>query len=249
MQNNAQLLWNYFQPLGWTLNAVAAMAGNMEKESTLSPGIWGDLEPWGDPEYKGYGLVQWTPYTRITNWLSEHGYELTDGNAQCAKIVEEMEHPEIEVTWIETSSYPISFKEFAFSNKDPGWLAMAFLANYERPADPNQPDRAERAQKWYTYLASGFVYVPGLTQQGWRGASIITVITHSTCQGTDSLTVLAMPMVDGMKSLGKSLQTSPLATRTLGGILGSREVSPMVVRQSWGLSYVFIIAMKMAVGM
>lgn len=170
MQNNAQLLWNYFQPLGWTLNAVAAMAGNMEKESTLSPGIWGDLEPWGDPEYKGYGLVQWTPYTRITNWLTEHGYKLTDGNAQCEKLVEEMEHPEIEVTWIETSSYPISFKEFAFSNKDPGWLAMAFLANYERPADPNQPDRAERARKWYTYLASGFVYVPRLDTAGMEGS-------------------------------------------------------------------------------
>lgn len=170
MKNNATLVWQYFQPLGWTLNAVAGMLGNMEKESSINPGIWGNLDPSGPPDETGYGLVQWTPYTRITTWLSSHGYAIDDGNGQCAKLQEEMEHPEIEVTWIETESYPLSFREFAFSTQDPGYLAMAFLRNYERPYDPDQPDRAERAQKWYTYLASGFIYKPRLDSAGIEGS-------------------------------------------------------------------------------
>lgn len=169
-KNNAQLFWNYFQPLGWSLNAVAAMLGNIEKESTINPGIWGDLNPDGDPAETGYGLVQWTPYTRITNWLTSHGYALDSGDGQCAKIQEEMAHPEIEDTWIETSGYEISFQDFSRSTRDVSWLAMAFLNNYERPADPDQPDRAELAQKWYTYLASGFIYHPRLDTTGMEGS-------------------------------------------------------------------------------
>ena len=55
MQNNAVLLWSYFKAQGWTLNAVAAMLGNMQSESTINPGIWEGL----DPFVGGYGLVQW----------------------------------------------------------------------------------------------------------------------------------------------------------------------------------------------
>lgn len=170
MQNNATLVWQYFQPKGWTLNAIAAMLGNMEKESTINPGIWGNLDPGGTPEDTGYGLVQWTPYTRITQWLTNHGYKLDSGDGQCAKLVEEMTSPNLEVTWIETDAYPISFREFAYSDRDVSWLAMAFLANYERPADPDQPDRATLAQKWYTFLSSGFIFKPRLTTDGMGGS-------------------------------------------------------------------------------
>lgn len=170
MQNNAALVWQYFQPRGWTLNAVAAMLGNMEKESTINPGIWGDLNPSGAPDDTGYGLVQWTPYTRITNWMASHGFAIDDGGGQCQKLLEEMEHPEIETTWIETDSYPISFAEFSRSTQDVSYLAMAFLRNYERPADPDQPDRAVLAQKWYTYLSVGFIYRPRLTDEGIQGS-------------------------------------------------------------------------------
>lgn len=170
MKNNAELVRNYFLPLGWTLNAIAGMLGNMEKESTINPGIWGNLDPSGDPDDTGYGLVQWTPYTRITTWLSSHGYSEGSGPGECAKLQEEMSDPSIEVTWIETDEYPFTFAEFSRSTQDPGYLAMAFLANYERPADPNQPDRAQLAQKWYTYLSNGFIYVPRLTDEGMEGS-------------------------------------------------------------------------------
>lgn len=170
MENNALLIWNYFQPLGWTLNAVAAMLGNMEKESTINPGIWGNLEPGGDPTDKGYGLVQWTPYTRITDWLTAKGYELGSGPGECAKLQEEMLHPEIENTWHQESGYMATLADFAHSTAEVSYLAMAFLACYERPADPHQPDRATLAQKWYTFLSAGFIYSPRLTDAGMQGS-------------------------------------------------------------------------------
>lgn len=43
--------------------------------------------------------------------------------------------------WIATSQYNYSFSEFTQSTDTPYNLALAFLANYERPADPNQPKR------------------------------------------------------------------------------------------------------------
>ena len=70
MQNNAVLLWSYFKAQGWTLNAVAAMLGNMQSESTINPGIWEGL----DPFVGGYGLVQWTPYTKYSDWAGS-GWE------------------------------------------------------------------------------------------------------------------------------------------------------------------------------
>ena len=38
-QHNASKVYYYFQPLGWTMNAIAAMVGNMQLESWLSPGL------------------------------------------------------------------------------------------------------------------------------------------------------------------------------------------------------------------
>lgn len=169
MRNNALLLWNYFRPLGWSLEAVSAMAGNMEVESNINPGIWGNLEPWGDASEKGYGLVQWTPYTRITGWLSKNGYELGDGNAECAKIQEELEHPEIEQTWYPRGGYTMSFREFSVSTRSPSYLADVFLKCYENPADPDQPIRGELAEKWYEYLKGGPVFVPRLNDDGIEG--------------------------------------------------------------------------------
>ena len=43
--------------------------------------------------------------------------------------------------WIPTSQYNYSFSDFTHSTDTPYNLAMAFIVNYERPADPNQPTR------------------------------------------------------------------------------------------------------------
>ena len=168
MENNARLVWNYFGSLGWTLNAVAGMLGNMQRESTINPGIWQNLDP-SQPSVLGYGLVGWTPGTRITNWLTSHGYELTSGEGQCAKIKEEWQHPEIEVVWITTDEYPETFNEFVSSHESPEYLASCFLYNYERAGVAAEDERRKNARKWYNFLSSSQIYVPRLDSDGIEG--------------------------------------------------------------------------------
>ena len=168
MENNARLVWNYFGSLGWTLNAVAGMLGNMQRESTINPGIWENLDP-SQPSVLGYGLVGWTPGTRITNWLTSHGYELTSGEGQCAKIQEEWQHPEIEVVWLTTDEYPETFNEFVSSHESPEYLASCFLYNYERAGVAAEDERRQNARNWYNFLSSSQIYVPRLDSDGIEG--------------------------------------------------------------------------------
>lgn len=150
MENNATLIWNFFGNRGWTIEAVSGMLGNMQSESSINPAIWQDLSPWGDPTYHGYGLVQWTPYTKITEWLVVRGYDISDGYGQCERIQEELESG---LQWIPSETYPISFEEFSQSTDSPYELGMTFLYNYERPSSLNQPNRGKQAEYWYTFLS------------------------------------------------------------------------------------------------
>lgn len=54
--------------------------------------------------------------------------------------------------WIATTQYNYSFYQFTQSIDTPYNLAMAFLTNYERPLDPNQPIRGTQAEYWYQFL-------------------------------------------------------------------------------------------------
>nr|DAQ05978.1 MAG TPA: Morphogenesis protein 1 wall, phi29, hydrolase, infection [Caudoviricetes sp.] len=42
---------------------------------------------------------------------------------------------------------------------------MAFLANYERPLDPNQPSRGTQAQEWYEFLGGIIPPTPSRTKR------------------------------------------------------------------------------------
>lgn len=150
MQNNAKYIYSYLSARGWTLNAIAGMLGNMQTESTINPGIWQNLDE-GNTD-GGFGLVQWTPATKLINWADGLGEDYTAMDTQLLRIETELISGD---QYYPTTSYPETFREFAFSTADPYYLGMAFLANYERPAEPNQPIRGEQAEYWYTYL-SGF---------------------------------------------------------------------------------------------
>lgn len=148
MQNNANLIRDTMNTWGWSLNAISAMLGNMETESTINPGIWQNLTVGTG----GYGLVQWTPATNYTNWANANNHSLTDGYWQCVWL------KDVTVPfgqWIPTSAYNLSWQQFLTSAESPAWLARAFLYNFERPEDPGATvvTRASDAEKWYTYLS------------------------------------------------------------------------------------------------
>lgn len=145
-QNNATEFYNYLAPLGWTVNALAGMLGNIEVESTINPGLWqgrheGNLDG-------GFGLVQWTPARNFIEWAGE---TYATGERQCERFIYELQNG---LQYYATADYPLSFREFSQStNPDIAYLVRAFEYNYERAGDPDIPLRESNGLKWYQYLS------------------------------------------------------------------------------------------------
>lgn len=150
MKLNAQyILLSMQTQWGWSLNAIAGMLGNMEIESTINPGRWqsddvGNLNG-------GYGLVQWTPAVNYIDWVRSYGYD--DYSAMDLNIGRINYERENGLQWIPTSAYNFSFEDFLHSDKDPKYLASAFLKNYERAGVLKELKRRQAAQKWYEFLS------------------------------------------------------------------------------------------------
>ena len=147
MTVNAKYIYRYLSARGWSINAICAMLGNMETESTLNPAIWQNLDE-GNTSL-GYGLVQWTPATKYLEWCSENSLDDEHMDSALKRIEYELENG---LQWIATDTYPLTFAEFKTSTLNITYLANAFLRNYERPADQTQPARGEQALAWYEVL-------------------------------------------------------------------------------------------------
>lgn len=146
MKVNAEYIYKALKDKGWTLNAVAGMLGNMQRESTLNPGIWQNNDVGNTTG--GYGLVQWTPATKYINWLLP-GSDASTMDNNISRILYELEN---NLQWISTELYPMSFKEFTTSTQRPEDLASVFLYNYERAGVSAENERRENALNWYLYL-------------------------------------------------------------------------------------------------
>ena len=152
MNVNADYILRFLELNGWTGNAVCAILGNMQAESTINPGRWQSDIVGGTSN--GYGLVQWTPSTKYTDWCTENGYsDPSDMDNNLFRIRYEAMN---NLQWIPTDEYPLSFEEFTKSTASIDYLAKAFLLCYERPKDQSesvQNYRSELANAWYTYLS------------------------------------------------------------------------------------------------
>ena len=146
MKVNAEYIYKALKDKGWTLNAIAGMLGNMQRESTLNPGIWQNNDVGNTTG--GYGLVQWTPATKYIDWLLP-GSDASTMDNNISRILYELEN---NLQWISTELYPMSFKEFTTSTQRPEDLASVFLYNYERAGVSAENERRENALNWYLYL-------------------------------------------------------------------------------------------------
>lgn len=158
MEVNALYIGAYLIGRGWTLNAIAGLLGNMQVESSLNPGRWQSDRVGGDSVGHGYGLVQWTPYTKYTEWVT--GDPSTMDN-NLSRIIYEVDN---NLQWIGAGEFSdMSFKEFSESELDPYTLGRAFILCYERPADQSeeaQNYRGTLATSWYNYLSSNNPTIP-----------------------------------------------------------------------------------------
>lgn len=150
MTDNAYMVFSYFHDLGFSNAAIAGLLGNMQRESTINPGLWESLTVGSG----GYGLVQWTPASGWFNYASAHGIDTTDadesGDGQCACV----NNCTNDGQWIPTSSYPYSWAEFA-QLTDVHEAVKAFCYEYERPGVVALQDRLDYADHWYDVITSG----------------------------------------------------------------------------------------------
>ena len=160
MAENVTEIYRLLRRAGWSKNAIAALCGNMEAESTINPGIWENLSQTTVPDVsRGYGLVQWTPWNKYADW-SGPGWE-NNGPRQVQRILYEVEN---NIQWFENplaSSIgmpyypPITFAEFSTSSASLSYLSDCFICYYEHPASlaATYQTRRTNAAYWRDFIA------------------------------------------------------------------------------------------------
>ena len=142
---NARYIYKYLSDNGWVPNAIYAVLGNMEKESTINPGL---VERGGSG---GYGLTQWTPPTKLTNWLGNK--EKSDIDNQLSRLVYEANNEEQWDSSLCKPGHPaMTFAQFTKNPNSCSVLAEYFCRCYENPekVDDKILERQNRAKKWST---------------------------------------------------------------------------------------------------
>ena len=175
METNALYIYDYLSARGWTKNAVAGLLGNLQTESTINPAIWQSLNAGNTSG--GFGLVQWTPSTKYTNWASANSLDPSAMDSNLLRILYEVDN---NLQWGNDSKGnkpPFNFLGFTKSNLSPSTLGILFLHHYERPAVYNQPARGTQATAWYVFIGGSATSRPAFpttanlpitTPYGWR---------------------------------------------------------------------------------
>ena len=168
MENNANIIINYYRSVGINDSTIAAILGNMQAESTISPAL---TERGGGG---GFGLVQWTPQSDLITACEVLGLSpYTSGDVQIKVVLEEIAGSNFDIKqWYTTEAFidnyynsgatsdMIGISGDDFLNNTMNWtpdkLAVLFMAGYERPSyDPNVnhfENRKQYALNWYSYL-------------------------------------------------------------------------------------------------
>lgn len=163
----SQRIWKFFKSKGWTDEGVAALMGNLDKESTLRPvQLQGDLSDSNRTKSMkyvadadknkrnftkgqiGFGIAQWTTPDRkenLWNYAQSKGKSVGDLDTQLEFLNDELE-----------SKYKGVVAELK-NAKDVGSAAVTVLKKFEVARDRNlkseQDDRASRAMGWYKTYA------------------------------------------------------------------------------------------------
>lgn len=174
---NADKIYAVFSGLGWTVNAIAAMVGNMQVESGLDPAcsyprIGNTMATIGNTyatsyPNNAYGLVQWKGRgstdpnnNQLVGYAIRYGFEWYDGEIQMQRLTWEYQsgskfHPQT------VDGVYYTFSSFAASTDTPAVLAKAWMVCYEGTYSVLS-NRQDNAAYWYDYF-SGSPPVPPTT--------------------------------------------------------------------------------------
>lgn len=173
--NNVINIWSFFVENGWSVNAIAAVLGNMQVESLINPNFTETRKTTqqsnNDVLYyqKGLGLVQWTTTKakspdvpqKLVNYAVRNNFNWYDGWAQLLRIKGEREYDlnQLATGGKRSFFYQVSvagvmydFENFPTSTASVSNLTKAWLWGYERASAPDIDRRIANAQYWYSFL-------------------------------------------------------------------------------------------------
>lgn len=165
-KENATMMYRVLGNLGWTLQAICGLLGNVAVESSYNPWRWENDEVLSSTDQSiietstshGYGLVQFTPAGKYISssdaQLSQYyAPNFSDRPGNPNDGTSQLEFINSHADYISTHDYPISYSDYKTSVLSADYLAEVWFYNYERAASSSSlATRKQMALKWYDYL-------------------------------------------------------------------------------------------------
>lgn len=206
--NNLAKIYNYFSGKGLTPEQVSGIIGNMMHESGLAPqrlettGL-NDITPADQVHAGGWGIVQWTPASKMIGPTKAAGKDPNDLSVQ------------LDFLWNELNTNEKGALDGLKAATTPEAAADAFLTGYERPKIP-EATRAlrETSARAIFENSKGTPLPPGVAAGIFGGAggspssssstptASTTTTASSSCSGSGSASV------DGYKNPFRDLKNS-----------------------------------------
>lgn len=245
-KHNATIIYIRLKDEGFSTQAISGILGNWEHESSINPGMWQNQST-GSASL-GYGLAQWTPSTKITNYLTNKGLEINDGDGQLDYFIEN-----VSSDW-STPNSGMGFPAFKTSTDTPEKLSDIFQRSYEHGW--YNANIRSYAKKWFNWLKeNGDREAEKLSARVKKGSYNITIKQIEKCQSVEEYLTLVMPAykayckqfglkypgvlalqyfheVEGM-SFPLHLSTVARADNNLGGL----KYSPSIPGATSGVAY------------
>ena len=147
MENNATAFYGYFNSKGFTIESVAGMLGNLQQESNINPGMKQTASA-----SSGWGLIQWTPSSNLTDYATAYGVDWATGDIQTQLMWDEIING-YGGQWIPKPSLGYGYTGAEFSQlTDVVEACKAYLYERERAGVEALDKRLTYASNWYKYL-------------------------------------------------------------------------------------------------
>lgn len=147
MENNATEFYSYFNSKGFTIESVAGMLGNLQQESNINPGMKQTASA-----SSGWGLIQWTPSSNLTDYANAQGSDWATGEIQTQLMWDEIING-YGGQWIPKPALGYSYTGDEFSKlTDVSEACKAYLYERERAGVEALTKRLTYANNWYEYL-------------------------------------------------------------------------------------------------
>lgn len=206
IDNNAQIGYDYLRNNGYTIAAALGVLANLNAEGGMNPGQW--EHGYNYSTSRGFGLGQWTPSTKFSDWLgvSAGSRSMMNGDKQMEYLVENT--GQWSTIYVASNGYSSYYKRYTIyfaSQSDyakddthtPADLAIAWACQWERPGS-SYLNSSATARKNYANHFADVLNLGGSLPEAYtitievEGNGTATASAESASEG-DTITLTATP--------------------------------------------------------